>query len=464
MDSSRELHGVSLRGAVSRSNRTERVDFRHTPASWQSAFCFPDDPHKSLIGERGELRYGHPGRGRGIDYFPLVIEFGLTGMDRASVGRQWLESAGAPIVHTRLDYPKAFVELTTFATNLPDEGRLDNVLMQVLPRTRGSIHAVPRLTLRTRREVKVDRADGLGVVNLTSESSPLLLAGSSLLSASDCGNSIVLSAPAGAATTANPLTRFFRLPQDGQDLARVRSGMDHPERLLAWTRDYWLGQRLFGGRVTWSAPGVYGEFMRACARNVLQAREVRDGKLTFQVGPTVYRGLWVVDGHFILEAARYLGFDSEIRQGLETTWAQQDSEGGIFAGGGKQHWKDTGIAMFSMVRQAELGQDWSYFRKMTPNLLRASGYLEKLRDQARAEGSANGRYGLLARGFGDGGLGGLRAEFTNTLWAVAGLQATGDAAEGLQIPELAPVGRFQRELHSALLAATRGDAPAQLRL
>ena len=24
-------------------------------------------------------------------------------------------------------------------------------------------------------------------------------------------------------------------------------------------------------------------------------------------------------------------------------------------------WKDTGIAMFTLVRQAELSQDWSYF-------------------------------------------------------------------------------------------------------
>ena len=435
----------------------ERVDFRYAPGSWQTAYCFPDDPHKSLIGERGELRYGNPGRGKSLDYFPLVVEFGLNGMDRASAGRQWLESPGAPIVHTRLDYPEAFVELTTFATNLPDEGRVDNVLMQVVPRTQGRIHAVPRVTLNTRREAKVDRADGIGVVSLTGDSAPLLLAAGPALSASDCGHSIVLTAAAGAATAANPLTCFFRFPQDGQDLTRVRPGMEHPERLLAWARDYWLGQRLFGDRVTWSAPGVYGEFLRACARNILQAREVREGRLTFQVGPTVYRGLWVVDGHFILEAARYLGFDSEAQQGLETTWAQQDSEGGIFAGGGKQHWKDTGIAMFSLVRQAELGQDWSYFRKMTPNLLRASGYLEGLRNQARTEGSANGRYGLLARGFGDGGLGGLRSEFTNTLWAAAGLAATGNSAERLRISELAPVGRFQRELHASLLAATRQE-------
>ena len=38
-------------------------------------------------------------------------------------------------------------------------------------------------------------------------------------------------------------------------------------------------------------------------------------------------------------------------------------------------WKDTGIAMFTLVRQAELSQDWSYFRSMQPNVARAVKFL-----------------------------------------------------------------------------------------
>jgi GH15 family glucan-1,4-alpha-glucosidase len=97
-------------------------------------------------------------------------------------------------------------------------------------------------------------------------------------------------------------------------------------------------------------PGRFGEFLIACARNILQAREVKNGKINFQVGPTVYRGLWVVDGNFILEAARYLGYDTEAQQGLEATWDQQKPSGAIWAGAGREHWKDTGIAIFTLVR------------------------------------------------------------------------------------------------------------------
>jgi hypothetical protein len=434
-----------------------RVDFRYAPALWQTAFCFPDDHYKSLIGERGELRYGHPGQGKDIQYFPLVVEFGLNGMERGRVGWQRLEGPGTPIVHTRLDFPEAFLELTTFATNLPNEGRVDNVLVEVQPRTRERIHAAPRITLATRLEGRVNNRDGIGTVSLAGDSTAIRMICDHPLTAADWGREVELGIAGGEASGDRPFVTFLRFPQEGQDAARIAGGLKQPVRLLQWARDFWRGQKLFGDGVTWSAPGIYGGFLDACARNILQAREVRDGRLTFQVGPTVYRGLWVVDGNFILEAGRYLGLDAEVLQGLEATWVRQDAEGGIFAGGGKLHWKDTGIAMFTLVRQAELAQDWSYFRKMTPNLLRAAGYLEGLRDKARSEGSANGRYGLLARGFGDGGLGGVRSEFTNTLWAVAGLQAVSEAAEQLEVAELARVGRFTKELRTALVAAARQE-------
>ena len=36
------------------------------------------------------------------------------------------------------------------------------------------------------------------------------------------------------------------------------------------------------------------------------------------------------------------------------------------------------LSMFSLVRQAELSQDWTYFRKMQPEVLRAAAYLRAL--------------------------------------------------------------------------------------
>jgi len=41
----------------------------------------------------------------------------------------------------------------------------------------------------------------------------------------------------------------------------------------------------------------------------------------------VYRNLWIVDGNFLLEAARYLGYDKEADDGLLSEWAKQVPSG-----------------------------------------------------------------------------------------------------------------------------------------
>jgi hypothetical protein len=110
------------------------------------------------------------------------------------------------------------------------------------------------------------------------------------------------------------------LPQAGQSFEQLAAGVNDPEGLLEEARDYWAAWRPTKEPVEWNLHGRHDEFLNACARNIMQAREVKEGKLTFQVGPTVYRGLWVVDGNFLLEAARYLGYDRDAEQGLRSTW------------------------------------------------------------------------------------------------------------------------------------------------
>ena len=431
------------------------VDFRYAPQTWQSTFCFPDDPHKSLVGEQGDLRYGHT-RGKPAEHFPVSVSFTLNGLDPDRVAWQRLEAPGVPIIRTRIDRSDAFLELTTFATRRAGEGRVDNVILEVRPKSKRSVLASPVVVLRTRRTIALNGT----VVRFESDAAPVFLAADCPLSSVDTGDGYRLAVPARPAASDQPLRCFFRFPLDGQVLAQIQAGLAEPDALLAEARSFWQGWSPFQGQVNWRLAGIYHEFLVACARNILQARELRDGKLTFQVGPTVYRGLWVVDGHFILEAARYLGFDAEVQQGLETTWGFQQPDGQVFASAGKEHWKDTGIVMFSMVRQAELAGDWTYFRKMQPQVLKATEFLASLRGKAKAEGSALGRYGMLAKGFGDGGIGGgLREEFTNTIWVLAGLRATADAAERLQLGGYDPVKRLYQELRQAFFAA----APQHMR-
>ena len=447
--------GVGAAGAWKAAAAGAAVDFRYAPRAWQSTFCFPDDHSKSLVGEKGDLRYGFDRRKR-ISYFPQVVHFSLRGMEADQIAEQTLEAPGAPIIHTRIDRPEVFLELTTFATNRAGEGRVDNVLAQVRPRSKREVWASPVVVLHTRQPAALQNTAAAATVRLGGESAPPFLIADAPLRATDTGHGYLLAAPERPARAREPLKCFFRFPQEGQDAAILEAGLRDPDGLLDEARQFWRDWRPFQGPVSFQLPSLYQSFLTACARNILQAREQVDGKLTFQVGATTYRGLWVVDGNFILEAARYLGYDAEAQQGLETTWGMQRPDGSVVAAVETAHWKDTGIAMFSMVRQAELSRDWSYFQKMQPEWLRAVRFLTASRDQARREGSANGRYGLLAKGFGDGGIGGgVRDEFTNTLWALAGLRAASDAAGRLRQPGAETARAFYNELRDAFFAAAR---------
>jgi hypothetical protein len=120
-----------------------------------------------------------------------------------------------------------------------------------------------------------------------------------------------------------------------------------------------------------------------------------------------------------------------------------------YAAGGSEHYKDTAIAMFTLVRQCELSQNWSLLRELEPKVLSAIQFLDSLRSRARSEGSSLGRYGLLPKGFADGGFDGSRDELTNTLWTMAGLKAIGAAGEQQKIPKVAYATQLYRELYSA---------------
>ncbi len=383
------------------------------------------------MGSSGELRYGHPGTNISIDAFSSIVRFSVGGMEPDRVVRQELEAPGVPIVHTWIERPSLQLELIAFATNRPDEGRVDNVMVQLRNRGGEEIHAAPLVRVETRGRLEAVPLAGGGTTRVIGEEGECYLVADRPLTAFTAFAGYALAAPALLCRPDAPVRLLFRFPQERQAADRVVKGLGEPDALLAEARAYWSAWKPFGGDVRWKLPGRQQEFLTACARNILEAREVKNGRKTFQVGPTCYRGLWIVDGNFILESARYLGYDAEAQQGLEATWSHQLPDGGVFAAAPGEHWKDTAIAMFTMVRQAELSGDWTYFRSMIPNVLRAADFLRRVRDRGRTENSANGQYGLLARGFGDGGLGGLRSEFTNTVWTLAGLRAVLNAAERL---------------------------------
>jgi len=437
------------------------IDFRFAPVLRQTAICFPDDPHKTLVNERGDLLYDYRD-----SFFHLRFSFTLGGMQPIKVLSQQLESPSIPILTTVLEQADARMILTTFATNDPAEGRVDNVLLEVHPRHQQEFQVSPIMLIQTAQPFEMTK-DGTSLVASNKANDILFVArvfdnptegrirGSSFLT--DLGGNQQLTLHAGLASSAHPYRAFFRFPQAGQGKDKITAGLTSPEQHIKATRAFWSQWAPFHQPVQWNLPERQGEFLVACARNILQAREVKDAKLTFQVGASCYRGLWVVDGNFILESARYLGYDKDAIEGLKTTWTKQLPTGQIVAGGGTEHYKDTAIAMFTLVRQCELSQDWTVLKELEPHVVAGIEFLDGLRARARREGSTLGGYGLLPRGFADGGLEGVRDELTNTLWVLAGLKAIGAAGESLQLPNLAKATHLHNELFAAFNEAARRE-------
>ncbi len=387
-----------------------------------------------------------------MENFGTVIEFSLAGFQDDKIVRQWIESPATPIVHTLIDRPAARFELITFATRHPGEGRVDNVLLSVKSKS-GRVAVLPKIHIRTCDRLELENYTvPSATVRRQGSESPLLVAAQLNSNLGSCmlweEDGFTLYLTHGEATEEAAARYFIRLPQEDQTAETLREHWHDSEELLAEAREFWRSWKLFGA-TSWIYPGQHGEFLAACARNIQQAREVKNDRLVFEVGPTQYRGLWIVDGNFLLEAARYLGYDQAADEGLRSEWSKQAESGQVIAESGGEHWKDTAIAMFTLVRQCELKQDWTFFRELEPNLVRALDFLISLRDKARSGTSINGRYGLLAPGFADGGIDGVRSEFTNTVWTLAALRAVAGTADQLKMSSLARAGEFFRELYEA---------------
>lgn len=191
---------------------------------------------------------------------------------------------------------------------------------------------------------------------------------------------------------------------------------------------FWKNAGLPYDRIRVPDPAVQAQ-LDSCIRNIYQAREIRDGRPAFQVGPTCYRGTWAADGPFILEAVTYLGRADEVRAGLEQ---QVDGDSGP---GGVGFSKKCGLRLWMIRRHYELTGDREWLKHMWSRVVRDVNQIAEYRKMTRDDPN-QANFGLMPRGFGDGGLGGEHREYTNVYWTLAGLKAAIAMAQDQQSPEV----------------------------
>jgi hypothetical protein len=440
------------------------IDFRYSPWSVWTSICRPDDPHKSLVREDGALLYGFTSVTFQAWYFERVLEFSIDCADQPMRVEQRTETAKVPVVITTLEYPKATLELRAFGHQHNNNLRTDVVLWQVRAKddvdefltafhvevyARGlafvgrqyspvpapahvffavdaaSLGATDRWASATRLIKEDEQAPPPGDVAFVSVPHRLNLAHTRGFRPAAGLSTAPLLLHAGESASGAVL-----VPLNHQQVEKF--DYDWAKAALEEERAYWNGLELM--RTTISVPdAAVMDMVTACARNILQAREVEDGLPVYKVGPTVYRNLFVVDGHFLLEAAQYLGDSSAASQAINTLLRRARPNGAIFEM--EHHTKETGISIATLVRQTELLGDDDRLRSLWEVVRGAVRYIEGLRQAARQLPPDDPCHHLLPRAFGDGGVGGDRGEYTTALWILFGLKSAVDAAERLGLTE-----------------------------
>lgn len=436
------------------------VDFRYAPKNWQSTYCFPDDPFKSLVGKHGELLYGHQGINQPFDVFPHVVSVELAGAAPGTYVGQSLESPAIPIITTKLEWAEATATLISFATKDEDEGRVDNLILEFTLKGADGAQCSPAIAIKSSSKctaASVDEGSSsrgqMGIVRMDGsslETAFIIVDSPIVLEESEGVHHVKLQA--GTLSAAKPMRFFLRFPQEGQKVDKVKDGLKKSDRLLTDVRTFWHMWKPFQGTVDWKVRDEYQNFLVASTRNILEAREVKNGKPVFQVGSTISRGLWYIDGVSLLEAARYLGHDAAAKQGLEYMWDQQRDDGSFVGGAGEKHWKDTAAAVYALCRHADLTQNWDYFNELYPDAYKAIMYLRDLRTKGLGDGTMNGKYGFLPPGFGDSGLSGIRSELTNTLWTIVATSALLDIADRFFLSKRSDLRDFLRDLKVSAVA------------
>jgi hypothetical protein len=435
------------------------VDFRYSPPSSWTAICRPDDPYKTLVREDGALLYDFQLVDINAAYFGRVLEFGAITDHPPITITQRTESADIPVVITTLHYRRATLELTTFA-HQDHAGRRTDVVLWTVKATNDAdevltglrIDAVERDRVFTSRTAAPDNVIyAVPPAQVPRRNVHDLLQGRSVeVSDIDPASLAFVSVPhqlqAAYPMGFRPASAFAVEPhilRAGESLSgAVLVPLNHHEVAdldLDWAKAALENERRFwqvyhqNWRRIEVPDNAIMEMISASARNIMQAREVKDGLPVFQVGATVYRSLFVIDGHFMLECAHYLGYRDDVAGALDRLLQSVAPDGSIAEM--PFHLKETAIALATIVRQCELLGDDERLRGYW-NIVRGGvSYIERLRDEAAALPPDSPAHKLMPPSFGDGGAGGKRPEYTTTLWTLSGLKMVTDAARRLGYAE-----------------------------
>lgn len=393
------------------------VDFAYSPPEWQTAICLPDDPHKSLVDKRGDLLYHYGGKQKAEREFNTRV--GVQVVDDAVWQKQELVSPRVPVVITRKSVQGLEIEEAAFAMTESSAGRHDLVLVHITNTGKESRVLKPKLVVST---IMTNRQEG-----------PFLLidgkdriACSLKFTGAPEGEKYPLEAltvPAGQA--ADFVVQYSTMTTNTTEAVTVQQAKASLKEAI----EYWEKKAgLPFDRIQVPDAGIQA-LIDSSIRNIWQAREIKKGLPAFQVGPTCYRGLWIVDGAFLLEAAALVGAGDQARNGVAYELTHQQADGSIKVM--RNFSKENGIVLWTCVRHAQLTQDKAWLASIWPKLTLIAKHIKTLRGETLKNETPLDD-GLVPPSLSDGGVAGVHPEYTNPYWNLLGLRSFIQAARWLK--------------------------------
>ncbi|MDD4797282.1 MAG: hypothetical protein PHO66_05895 [Eubacteriales bacterium] len=408
-------------------NEPRVIDFRYAPEVQQTCIGLADDFYKTIVREDGSLNYGWESQnvealdgGRGVAktrYLPreaLNLGFrnrfvpAILHRDTLLSHRQEFGDAREAVVTTIQEYEHCHFQWTAVAHQGQDGLRADIVLYRLAAKENFG-HAYTNVCLQALGDTH--RAAPVAFTPLYRQGRPL-----------DADDNMLHAGEVWEGAFA--LVHKGQLPGDAFTL-------DYARRALEETRAYWQALKPFHHTIQIPDTQIQ-DMVDACARNIMQAREIVQELCEYQVGPTMYRSLWMVDGYFLYEAAYMMGQDDEAFQGLLSVLKRAKPDGAIRIMN-DVHDKETGIALAAIVRHCELKNDDERLKECWPALRRGLGFIKKLRARAEAMGEDYPGQKLFPPALGDGGIHGPLPEYTTPSWILFGLRAAYRAGKRLNL-------------------------------
>lgn len=440
---------IALLGIISSAfPQRQEVNYRYAPQWHTTCIALPDDTCKTLVGPLGQLLYEYERSNKTDEgkFYPYANNKGfrtiihLFADENIKINNQRLYSPKAPIVVTEGTYDGMQITQEAFAIGLDyirkgvstKEGNREDIILTTIENNTDRDKTIrPVLIIDSERKVHVaGRTITIHGNQQAVVSENIINIRKNLASFKTLAELTAINIKAGEKKQIILLYDNAKTSYLTQSLKENKESLN--KNIMAIREEvihYWENKTEIPYGYVSVPDKEIQSILDASLRGIWQAREIKDGNVSFQVGPTCYRGLWIVDGAFLLEAATLFGRGKDARQGIEYILSFQ-KENGEFSKMTDTYWKENGIVLWICTRHAMLTQDKIWLKSIWPQLMKTTTFIKELRARSYKNDIPLDD-GLMPPGDIDGGLWGGKdqAEYTNIYWNLAGLKAMIHAAE-----------------------------------